>query len=223
MSRFIDLTGQTFNQLTVLAKANNYKSGNAKWHCVCTCGKSSIVGSYQLRNGLIKSCGCNSRTDAIADIQKDLAYNTDTGIFTWITTKQRHTAGAIAGHSDKAGYTVIIYAKQHHYAHRLVWLFVHGSFPKEHIDHINHDRADNRISNLREVSQSENAKNQRLSKSNKSGVIGVYFDKARNKWIAKIHHNNAVFYQRRFDSFQKAVAARKEYEALLGYHQNHGT
>jgi hypothetical protein len=60
MSKLIDLTGQTFNRLTVICRATNVnkKSTNAHWECKCMCGKTTIVRGADLRSGGSKSCGC---------------------------------------------------------------------------------------------------------------------------------------------------------------------
>ena len=59
MSKFIDLTGQKFNKLTVIKKNNNNtKDGNALWECVCDCGKTVVVCGKEIRSGHTKSCGC---------------------------------------------------------------------------------------------------------------------------------------------------------------------
>lgn len=54
--RFIDLTGQKFNRLTVLRQVPNQKW--TKWECRCTCGKIVQVRSCHIISGNIKSCGC---------------------------------------------------------------------------------------------------------------------------------------------------------------------
>ena len=55
-------------------------------------------------------------------------------------------------------------------AHRVIWLWMTGEWPKEQVDHINHDRTDNRWCNLREASRLENYRNQSQYKNNKSGL-----------------------------------------------------
>lgn len=57
--RFIDLTGQKFNRLTVLSQVPNQKW--VKWECRCDCGKIVEVRSCHIISGNIKSCGCWSR------------------------------------------------------------------------------------------------------------------------------------------------------------------
>ena len=56
----IDLTGQRFGKLLVIERANVVgKAGqNAKWKCLCDCGKTHIVYSHCLKDGSVKSCGC---------------------------------------------------------------------------------------------------------------------------------------------------------------------
>lgn len=57
MSKLIDITGQTFNYLTVVSRAPS-KNGKAYWKCKCKCGNECIVNSFNLRSGNTKSCGC---------------------------------------------------------------------------------------------------------------------------------------------------------------------
>lgn len=52
-----DLTGRRFGSLTVLERAEN-KYGRVAWVCRCVCGKSCTVTSHDLKNGHVKSCGC---------------------------------------------------------------------------------------------------------------------------------------------------------------------
>lgn len=61
MSKAEDLTGQKFNRLTVLERAENTKSGCTRWLCKCDCGNTKIVMSSHLKSGRTKSCGCYNR------------------------------------------------------------------------------------------------------------------------------------------------------------------
>lgn len=57
MARYIDLTGQRFGRLTVIEKVPS-KNSNARWSCLCDCGKRVEVLGTTLRRGESKSCGC---------------------------------------------------------------------------------------------------------------------------------------------------------------------
>lgn len=58
MSRLINLCGEKFGRLTVVERAENDKSGRAKWKCLCLCSSFSVVSSYNLISGGTTSCGC---------------------------------------------------------------------------------------------------------------------------------------------------------------------
>jgi len=55
MSALIDLTGQQFSYLTAI---RHIKNGKSRWLCRCVCGKETVVLSYRLRSGRVRSCGC---------------------------------------------------------------------------------------------------------------------------------------------------------------------
>lgn len=73
-----DLIGQKFGRLTVVAEAPNYKSGKARWRCVCDCGGETITATNQLRSGRTKSCGC-LRIEAATQTRKNVATHGMTG------------------------------------------------------------------------------------------------------------------------------------------------
>ena len=53
----IDLTGQRFGRLTVVAPAENIGNRTA-WLCQCDCGNEIVAKTAHLRAGKVKSCGC---------------------------------------------------------------------------------------------------------------------------------------------------------------------
>ena len=55
---FKDMLGLRFTRLAVVARAGSDSNGNAKWHCQCDCGNTTISSGFTLRNGQAKSCGC---------------------------------------------------------------------------------------------------------------------------------------------------------------------
>jgi hypothetical protein len=52
-TRYKDITGQKFGDLTAL-----YYAGNLKWTCKCICGNIKDIRGAALRRGTTKSCGC---------------------------------------------------------------------------------------------------------------------------------------------------------------------
>ena len=55
-----NLIGRRFGSLTVISRAENSRSGKARWNCVCDCGatKKIPVCGYDLKVGKVSSCGC---------------------------------------------------------------------------------------------------------------------------------------------------------------------
>lgn len=58
MRRAQDLTGRRFERLLVVGPS---ETKPRYWNCVCDCGATRHVGTYNLLNGDCKSCGCYSR------------------------------------------------------------------------------------------------------------------------------------------------------------------
>lgn len=57
-AKFIDLTGQRFERLTVIQLPSQQNKRNLMWECQCDCGNKSKVSTGNLKSGHIKSCGC---------------------------------------------------------------------------------------------------------------------------------------------------------------------
>lgn len=58
MSTIKDLIGQRFNHLVVIERDFNSPYKGTYWKCLCDCGNITSVKSTNLRNDLVKSCGC---------------------------------------------------------------------------------------------------------------------------------------------------------------------
>jgi hypothetical protein len=56
--RLINLVGQKYGRLSVLSRAENTKSGQTRWNCLCECGNHVQAMGYNLRNKQSTSCGC---------------------------------------------------------------------------------------------------------------------------------------------------------------------
>lgn len=118
-----------------------------------------------------------------------LTYHDDSGLFTRNMNRGKYLKDSIAGNLSKDGYITIKLEGKVYPAHRLVWLYKHGTMPINEIDHINHNRADNRLENLRDVNRAINQQNKTEAHSNnKHGFLGVSFDIRANKWYARINH-----------------------------------
>lgn len=155
-----------------------------------------------------------------------LDYNPETGEFVWKCAPDMHPRaigrlqGRKAGSPNGQGYLAIKVDGVLRGAHRLAWLYVHGSFPAGQIDHINRTRDDNRIANLRDVTCSQNNHNVGLKKSNSSGCPGVYFDKSRRKWAAAIRDDGPKKLLGRFENIADAAAAYAAAKSVITARMN---
>ena len=68
MSRFIDLTGKRFGDLTVIGVSEARNRGVLSWDCVCDCGVTKTIAGPELRNGQTKTCGCGMHRGRAKDI-----------------------------------------------------------------------------------------------------------------------------------------------------------
>ena len=156
-------------------------------------------------------------------LKEILDYDPETGIFRWKVSRQGIRIGAEAGNLRKEGYRRIAVNGKSYFAHRLVWLYIHGKFPDNCIDHINGIKDDNRIANLREATNQQNLFNRGKYKNNTSGHKGVSFHKPANKFQAKIRINRKLKHLGYFDSKEEASAAyQKVAKKLQGDYYYYG-
>lgn len=160
------------------------------------------------------------------EVARLFTYDRETGVLYWRnknrnSIRSNYVAGSIKGTRD--GYRRVCVNGKICQEHRVIMMLCFGHIPENaEIDHINHVRDDNRLVNLRFATQGENLKNQSVSSKNTSGVTGVYFSKARKKYIAQIKVNRKLIYLGMFETLEEAAAARAEANLKFNFHNNHG-
>ena len=98
----VDLTGQRFGRLTVLAPAENIGSRTA-WLCRCDCGNEVVKKTVHLRSGHVVTCGCEGITERLTLVEgtclemlsaKTVRKNNSSGItgVDWLKGAQRWRA-----------------------------------------------------------------------------------------------------------------------------------
>jgi hypothetical protein len=88
----------------------------------------------------------------------------------------------------------------------------HLVLPREkglYTDHINRDRLDNREVNLRNVDYFINNQNIGIQNNNKSGIVGISWDKARQKWAVDIMRFEKRYRLGRFNTLKEAKAEKE--------------
>lgn len=133
-----------------------------------------------------------------------LAYDPETGVFTWLVAKNRRIKiGAVAGHLRDGAYRQIKIDGRRYEAHRLAFLYMTGAWPKGQVNHINSDKVDNRFVNLREATRPQNKANRRSA----GGFKGVYWHKRDRRWQVLITVAGTRRHLGYFDTAEAAHAA----------------
>lgn len=218
MSKARDLTGQRFDRLVVINRAEDHISPSGRryirWLCKCDCGNDIVVFGSNLGRHHTMSCGCLNKEVAAETMKKYNTYDLTGEYGIGYTTKGEEfyfdledydKIKDLYWYKNDEGY-LLAYTKNK--TLRMHKLFVDGHY----IDHINSNTSDNRKSNLRTATKSQNGMNRDLQSNNTSGNTGVYWHKKIGKWIAYITVNREYIYLGSFNNFEDAVKARKEAE-----------
>lgn len=141
-------------------------------------------------------------------IKSVLNYDPLSGDFFWTKNAYINVIGKKAGCINKDGYWQIRLNNKTYLSHRLAYLYVNGSMPKDMIDHINGIRSDNRICNLRDADSTVNNQNMRAKhKDSQSKYLGVFKNKTCKTSVAFIGVNGKQLYLGSFPTEELAHEA----------------
>jgi len=219
MAKLENIIGKQYGKLFVKSRSIQKTKNTTLWNCQCECGTEIIVRKTNLTSGHTKSCGCLSKETNYNNFAKQnkyifkedyiigITYNTNKNFFIdkedfdkikehcWYEAKNNYIVTKIKKTNQNISIQNMILDK-----------------PKNKIvDHINRNKYDNRRSNLRIVTKQQNTINKSKQQNNKSGIVGVFFDNSRNKWVANLGFMGKK-YRKRFDTKEEAHSKRKEYE-----------
>lgn len=152
------------------------------------------------------------------ELHRQLNYDHLTGVFRWkISNTIRVKIGDIAGCKNTQGYISIGIDELEYKAHRLAWFYTYGYMPENGLDHKDRIKHHNWILNLREVSQQCNIRNTGNFSHNTSGIKGVYWNKIKNKWYARVAVDRKGKHLGYFKDFDEAVCHRLAAEQCLNW------
>lgn len=146
-------------------------------------------------------------------VTKHFHYCPDSGVLIWKLPLSRAVKpGQIAGKTQSNGYRQVNFLGGWYLAHRLIWLYCHGHWPKEYLDHINMDKTDNRLVNLREASAAENNWNRDYTGPRGKGLLGVSKSGRPNKpWRSQIGMRGKKICLGNFETQEQAHQAYTTY------------
>jgi hypothetical protein len=221
-----DLTGRTFNRLTVIRQVDDYVDSKghrkARWECECNCpehNKTFPTGS-DLKGGKAQSCGClrienASKSNKICkkkynkyDLSNKYGVgwtsNTNKEFYFDLEDYDKIKDYCWSEHIDGNGYHAL--CSRNPKNEKMIKF--HNALSMTMVDHINRNPLDNRKENLRQATPSENAMNRSKYKNNTSGVSGVCWRKDTLKWRATIQVEEVTYNLGSFINKEDAIKAR---------------
>ena len=155
-------------------------------------------------------------------VRELLDYDPVTGALDWINPTERSPreggkAGAVGRSGSKYQFRRFIQIDNDRYpAHRVVWLHVHGGWPKGFLVPRNGNYDDLRLENFDDLSASEAARRGGPRRTNTSGYRGVTWAKDKQRWLAYITHNYKKVFIGYYKTKEEAISARDKFAADLG-------
>lgn len=205
---FMDLTGNTYNRLTVIEEVLP-RTGGSKWLCKCTCGNTKVVRAASIKNGSCKSCGClhieaNKSMFTKHGEYKCKLYAVHQAMIRRCTTKTNKVYPLYGGRG------IAVHPTWFDYATFKEWATSAG-----YKEGLTLDRIDTNGSyspeNCHWVDSMYQARNRRALKCKSSNYIGVHWDSSRQKWMASIGISNKTISLGRFLLEEDAAKARDKY------------
>ncbi len=149
------------------------------------------------------------KTDITYEEAHRLFLYKDGELYWKVNPKFHNKIGTKVGHLHKNGYVTCGIARKNYYVHRIIYLMHYNQYPPQ-VDHIDNNKANNKIENLRAATQQQNSCNEKLRVTNTSGVKGVYFNKRKQRWHARISQYYKEIHIGYFKTLEEAEKAIKE-------------
>jgi len=209
MRPIINLIGQKFGRLIVVANKKVDKGCPTKWICKCKCGALVTVKGKSLKRGDTKSCGCLVK-------DTNIKINTTHGMTgspeyrIWCLIIQRCTNLNSFSYEYYGGRGIKVCKR---------WLKFENFFKDMGLRPnklLTIDRTDNNKGYYKKnccwATRTEQSHNTRIFKKNKTGVKGVFWDKESNRYRVSIGINNKRICLGSFINLDDAANARKDGE-----------
>lgn len=143
-------------------------------------------------------------------VRELLDYDPETGLLRWKVNRSNVAAGSVAG-CEKRTYVMLSVDDTLYRAHRVIWLWMTGSWPKSFVDHKDLNKKNNAWGNLREATKSDNQANMPPSRANTSGLKGASRYRAGEKygkpWQSSISKHGKTYHLGHFATAEQAHEA----------------
>lgn len=215
------------SRITVIRQAEDYISPQGqhyvRWWCKCDCGNPNlfIVKGRELTSGDTQSCGCLKietfkKFNTFKLNLKDnkgiygIGYCSNTNSPFYFDMEDYDTIKDYCWYEIKCGeyHSIEAWDKTLKTQIKMYWLIF-----EKYCDHIDRNALNNRKYNLRRATSMQNSANKSITKRNTSGVIGIAWDKSRNKWVSSIYFGGKNINLGRFINKDEAIKVRLKAEA----------
>lgn len=205
---FVDITGNTYGQLTVLHEVLPRKTPT-RWLCSCSCGNTKEVAGGHLKNGATKSCGCLHIATNKEQFTKhgnylNKLYQVHRAMIQRCTNPKHKNFELYGGRGISICDSWLDYPTFKEWAE--------SSGYEEGLSIERSDTNKNYCpSNCCWADRTQQARNRRAQAGYSSKYVGVSWDATRNKWVACVGINNKTVPLGRFNSEEAAAKARDNY------------
>ena len=144
-------------------------------------------------------------------VRRILNYYPETGSIKRVFKNKRYGQRE-TGFFDRNGYLLLSIDSSKYLAHRVIWLWMTGSWPDVWVDHIDGNKANNRWSNLRPATRDQNMRNARSVRRRHQLPRGVgYSSKAKQSFRARLKIHG---HQLELGSYPTAEEASEVYQLV---------
>lgn len=160
------------------------------------------------------------RNDLTAEFVREIfTYDPDSGELRWKKNINRmHKIGKLAGWTRGSKYSRIVINKKWYYTHRIIYLYMTGTWPPKEVDHVLGNAQDNRWEKLRAATPQQNKWNSKIRSTNTTGFKGVSFRVgSKLPWFARLFVNGKNMYLGSYATREQAYATYCE--AVKRYHK----
>lgn len=160
----LDLSGQSFGRLRVIACNGPNEAGAICWCCVCDCGAHKTVRGSDLKRGFVKSCGCwNSERTATKNRSHG---NSHTRLYRiWQAMHDRTSNSRASNYKYYGARGISVCASWSDFEPFMAWALKNGYAKSLSIDRIDND-GNYEPTNCRWATQTQQVRNSRKCRRN---------------------------------------------------------
>lgn len=215
------MLGKKYGYLTITGiERHGYKYPGV---FLCDCGVKTVVEVYKVRNGEVKSCGCQRNAGIKASKIKH-GHTSYKGPYsseyrTWAGILQRCNNPNSSAYKNYGGRGIKVHPSWLQFSNFLKDVGL-KSDPKLTIDRIDND-GNYEPGNVRWATRTQQMLNQRINKTNKSGQKNIHYSNGTKLWILRYVRNGRTIYFKSGKTFNEMLNYKLLYESSEDFKRYH--